>query len=54
MNPYLHELSHLLRSRAVLALLVVTLLSGAVTYPSVAGTTVDASGNGFWYESAGA
>ena len=53
MNPYVHELRHLLRSRAMIALLAVTILGGAVAYPTVGGTFVNVSGNGFWYESGG-
>ena len=56
MNPYRHDFQHLIRSKAVIAVVIVTVIAGAVGYLAIASAanTVTLSGAGFWYHSGNA
>jgi hypothetical protein len=53
MNPYRHEIHHLLRSKSVLAVAAVTVLAGTLGYLTIDTSTssVTLNGSGFWYYS---
>lgn len=51
MNPYRHEFWHLLRARALVAVVAVSVLAGLITYDSVNTTSVGLTETGFYYES---
>ena len=51
MNPYRHEFWHLLRARALVAVVVIAVLAGLITYDSVNTTSAGLTETGFYYES---
>lgn len=56
MNPYAHELRHLLRTKTVIAVAVVAVLAGTLGYLTIESSTSElaVTGAGFWYYSAAA
>ncbi|MGA8604146.1 MAG: ABC transporter permease subunit [Thermoplasmata archaeon] len=51
MNPYRHEFQHLLRSKAVIAVVIIGVVAGTFGYLAVSNAVgqVSISGAGFWY-----
>lgn len=51
MNPYRHEFQHLLRSKAVIAVVIVGVVAGTFGYLAVSNAvgSISISGAGFWY-----
>lgn len=56
MNPYRHEFQHFLRTKTVIAVVIVGVIAGGLGFFSVsnASSSVSISGAGFWYDSGGA
>ena len=56
MNPYRHEFQHLLRRKAVIAVVIVAALAGSAAYVAIdmAAGSVTLAGSGFWYFADGA